>query len=87
MQSKGMVLDVPNIDMSKDVCESCQFGKMHRRSFHKGSLWRAKEKLELVHTNLCGPMRTASLSGNKYFILFVDDLTRMTWVYFLSSKS
>jgi len=86
MQSKGMVLEVPKIDMCRDVCESCQFGKMHRRSFPKGSLWRAKEKLELVHTDLCGPMRTASLSGNKYFVLFVDDLTRMTWVYFLSSK-
>lgn len=60
---------------------------MYRRSFPKGSLWKAKEKLELVHTDLCGPIRTTSLSGNKYFILFVDDLTRMTWIYFLSRKS
>ena len=48
---------------------------------------RAKEKLELVHTNVCGPMRIASIGQNKYFILFIDDLTRMTWVYFLNSKS
>lgn len=43
--------------------------------------------MELVHTNLCGPMRTPSQSQNKYFILFIDDLSRMTWVYFLKEKS
>lgn len=45
-----------------------------------------KEKLELVHIDIYVPMSTSSLSGNKYFILFIDDLTRMSWVYFLSSK-
>ena len=48
--------------------------------------WRAKKKLELVYTDLCGPMSTESLSQNKYFMLFIDDLTRITLVYFLRSK-
>lgn len=43
--------------------------------------------LELVHTNLCGPTRTKSLQGDSYFILFIDDFTRMAWVYFLKEKS
>ena len=49
--------------------------------------WRAKEKLDLVHTDLCGLMRTLFLSKNKYFILSIDDFTRMTWVYFIRQKS
>ena len=43
--------------------------------------------LELVHTDLCGPMSTLSHAQNRYFILFIDDLTRMTWVYFVRQKS
>lgn len=43
--------------------------------------------LELVHTNLCGPTRTRSMRGEKYFMLFIDDYTRMTWVTFLKHKS
>lgn len=44
------------------------------------------EKLELVQTNLCGQLRMNFLSGNKYFVLFVDDLTRMTWFTLLVVK-
>ena len=43
--------------------------------------------LELVHSDICGPMSTASLNNNVYFILFIDDFSRMTWVYFLKHKS
>ena len=70
-----------------EVRGSCQEGKLHRQPFPIDGVMRAKEKLELVHTDVYGPMRIAFLSQNKYFILFIDDLTRMTWVYFLSSKS
>ena len=48
---------------------------------------RTKERLKLVHTDVCGLMRTTSMGQNKYFMLFINDFTRMTWVYFLSSKS
>lgn len=50
-------------------------------------MWRASAKLQLVHTDICGPMQTESLGRNKYFLLFIDDYTRMTWVYFLKAKS
>nr|KYP68962.1 Retrovirus-related Pol polyprotein from transposon TNT 1-94 [Cajanus cajan] len=49
--------------------------------------WRAKNLLELIHTDICGPMRTSSLHNNRYFILFIDDFSRMTWVYFIKEKS
>lgn len=49
--------------------------------------WRAFEKLQLIHTDLCGPMKTLSLNDNKYFLLFIDDCTRMCQVFFLKQKS
>ncbi|KAL0363914.1 UNVERIFIED_CONTAM: Retrovirus-related Pol polyprotein from transposon TNT 1-94 [Sesamum angustifolium] len=50
------------------------------------NLWRAKAVLELIHTDVCGPMRTPSHEQNRYFILFMMT-TRMTWVYFMREKS
>ncbi|GJU58934.1 retrovirus-related pol polyprotein from transposon TNT 1-94 [Tanacetum coccineum] len=43
-------------------------------------------KLELLHMDLCGPMRVASVNGKKYILVIVDDFSKFTWVYFLHSK-
>jgi hypothetical protein len=43
--------------------------------------------LELVHIDVCGPMQTKSLGGASYFLIFIDDRTRFTWVYFIRKKS
>ncbi|KAL0416080.1 UNVERIFIED_CONTAM: Retrovirus-related Pol polyprotein from transposon TNT 1-94 [Sesamum latifolium] len=86
MSVKGFKRDLPEIAIEDYVCGACKLGKMHRLSFPAKSTWRAKSKLELVHSDVCGPMSTESLSKNKYFVLFIDDFTRMTWVYFLSCK-
>ena len=40
-----------------------------------------------MHANICGLMRTYSLNNNKYFVVFVNDFSRMTWVYFAKEKS
>lgn len=69
------------------ICECYIFGKQHRQLFPKGEAWRSKRVLELVHTDGCGPMRTPSQSQNIYFILFIDYILRMTWVYFFKEKS
>ena len=75
-------------DDSQDrkFCVSCLEGKMARQ-YNKQSSTRASKKLELIHSNLCGPFLTNSLFGSRYFIIFVDNATRMTWVYFLKTKS
>lgn len=67
-------------------CHACQFGKQSRKPFPKSS-WRATQKLQLVHTDVGGPQRTPSLQGSRYYILFIDDFTRMCWIYFLKFKS
>ncbi|GJX10281.1 retrovirus-related pol polyprotein from transposon TNT 1-94 [Tanacetum coccineum] len=42
--------------------------------------------IELLHMDLCGPMRVASVNGKKYILVIVDDFSRFTWVYFLRLK-
>ena len=58
------------------VCNSCQIGKQTRTKFktREHSILRL---IELAHTYLCGPTRTQTLQGERYFILFIDDYTRM----------
>jgi transposase InsO family protein len=87
LYQKKMVYGLPIIEEKSGVCEGCMLGKHHRQPFPKGGAWRAKQVLELVHTDVCGPMNTLSHGKNRYFILFIDDFTRMTWVYFMRQKS
>jgi predicted metal-binding protein len=67
------------------VCEPCIAGKQHR-IINKSAI-HAKVPLEIVHCDLHGPMPVASVQGHKYFIVFVDDATRLWCLYFLRSKS
>ena len=55
--------------------------------YRKKSSFQATKKLKLVHSDLYSPFPTKSISRSKYFIIFVDDATRYTWVYFLKTKS
>ena len=82
-----MVVGLPPISSSKGVCEGCVLGKHHREMFEKGKAQRAKEPLQLIHSDLCGPLETHSLSHAFYFLTFIDDFTHKTWVYFLKYKS
>eukprot|EP00253_Pinus_taeda_P001647 PITA_01647 len=50
-------------------------------------LLQASTPLQLVHSDLCGPLPIVSFSGYKYFLTFIDDFSRRTWVYFLKLKS
>ena len=67
------------------VCSVCLEGKMVRNPFPMKSDI-STGILDLVHTDLCGPMKVPSLSGSKYILQFIDDNSRYGWVYFLKSK-
>ena len=54
LQQKNMVAGLPQITTPSEVCEECVVGKQHRDSFPKGKSWRAKNVLELVHSDICG---------------------------------
>lgn len=62
-------------------------GKQYRQSFPTKSKWHLQSPLELVHTDHYGPMQVLSLEGSGYFLLFVDDCTRKTWVCRFKEKS
>ena len=71
---------------TKTICESCIMGKFIRKPFQLLQR-RATRPLELVHTDLCGPMETTSTGGARYFMTFIDDYSRYKMVYFLKKKS
>jgi hypothetical protein len=80
-QKQGMVKGLPTFIKENAKCEACIYGKQSRESFPTSS-WHANRWLQLVHSDVCGPLQT-SLGCCKYFLLFIDDFSRMTWVYFL----
>lgn len=83
----SQVLSDCNLRLShrKIVCEACQCGKSKFLPFSK-SVSHASSPLQLVHMNLWGPSPTVSVHGFRFYILFVDDCTRFTWIYPLKNK-
>lgn len=70
----------------RTVCRCCLEGKMSRTPFPKIADRGSKEILDVVHTDVSGPL-TATPSGNQYFLTFIDDFSRMAFVYLLRRKS
>lgn len=68
------------------ICQHCQFGKSHHLSLKKSSN-RRSTIFELVHTDLKGPVKTPSYSGNRFVMVLVYDFSMYTWVKFLKEKS
>ncbi|GKA60188.1 retrotransposon protein, putative, ty1-copia subclass [Tanacetum coccineum] len=71
---------------SNDVCESCLLGKMTKSPFI-GSCERGEGLLDLVHTNVCGPFRSATKDRKRYYVMFTDDFSRYAYVYLIKHKS
>ncbi|XXG85802.1 hypothetical protein AAC387_Pa11g0820 [Persea americana] len=86
LYSAKAVRGIPEISKpSNTICDSCQKGKQTRVVF-KTKEHHSSKPLQLIHNDLCGPMRAQSTSGDKYFMLCIDDYSRMTWVLFLKHK-
>ncbi|RVW47171.1 Retrovirus-related Pol polyprotein from transposon TNT 1-94 [Vitis vinifera] len=73
--------------LSSLACESCQLGKHTHVSFPKRLNNRAKSPFELVHTDVWGPCRTASTLGFQYFVTFIDDYSRCTWLFLMKNRA
>ena len=72
---------------TQSFCEGCVKGKIHKKPFKPIGEIRTERKLQLVHSDVCGPMQNMSNGGNRYFVTFTDDYTRHCTVYFLRDKS
>ncbi|GJQ89337.1 retrovirus-related pol polyprotein from transposon TNT 1-94 [Tanacetum coccineum] len=83
----GLVRGLPKLKFEKDhLCSTCAMGKSKKKPHILKSEDTNQEKLYLLHMDLCGPMRVASVNGKKYILVIVDDYSRFTWVKCLRSK-
>ena len=71
---------------SLDACEPCLVGKMTKTPFF-GTMERATDLLEIIHTDLCGPMSVETHGGSHCFLTFTDDLSRYVYIYLMKHKS
>nr|GEX50960.1 retrovirus-related Pol polyprotein from transposon TNT 1-94 [Tanacetum cinerariifolium] len=87
LSKNDIVVGLPKLKFIKDhLCSSCELGKAKRKSFHSKDTPSSKRWLQLLHTDLCGPMRVTSINGKRYVLVIVDDYSRYTWTHFLRSK-
>ncbi|GJT10333.1 retrovirus-related pol polyprotein from transposon TNT 1-94 [Tanacetum coccineum] len=83
----GLVRGLPKLKFEKDhLCSACAMGKSKKKPHKPKSKDTNQEKLYLLHMDLYGPMRVASVNGKKYILVIVDDYSRFTWVKCLRSK-
>nr|GEU55044.1 hypothetical protein [Tanacetum cinerariifolium] len=87
LSKNDIVVGIPKLKFVKDhLCSSCELGKAKRKSFYTKTTPSSKRRLQLLHMELRGPMRVASINGKKYVLVIVDDYSRYTWTHFLRSK-
>ena len=70
-----------------EICEGCAVGKATRYSFPKVGSKKSAEILQLVHSDVCGPLSVPSVGGSIYFVTFIDDYSNYVWVNMLKKKS
>ena len=83
------LIPIADRDSNKEFSNACSvcIRTKQQRKFARVPVQRASEPFELVHSDMCGPISIPSHSGARYFILYIDDYSRYTWVYFLADKS
>jgi len=80
------VTGVPKLGTEHDdVYRGCVLGKYAKAAFPKSD-YKANGVLRLIHSDICGPMSTRALSNAEYFLTFIDDHSKKTWIYFLNTK-
>jgi hypothetical protein len=77
----NLLPDLKQIDL--DLCEHCVYGKLKRVRFLRVGKENKSERLEIVHTYVWEPTKVSNLDGSRYYVTFIDDATRKTWVYYI----
>src|SRR5579871_1913513 len=81
----GIGINIPKASILEEVCEYYLYGGQHKL-LSTNTTSRVSNILELIHIDICRPMNHLSLGGAKYFIIFIDDKTRITFIYLLKTK-
>jgi hypothetical protein len=83
---RRMVEGIPELKSTHEgICKGCALGKNIKKSLPNNNN-RSKEILNLMHSDVCGPMLVKSLGGSSYYVIFIDDYSRKTWLYLLKTK-
>ena len=75
-----------SVQFSKFDCTSCHFGKQTKLPFNKSDSF-SSAPFDLIHSDIWGPAPVPTEGGSKYFVIFVDDFSRYTWIYLLHHRS
>nr|GEU84346.1 retrovirus-related Pol polyprotein from transposon TNT 1-94 [Tanacetum cinerariifolium] len=87
LAKNDLVTGLPKFKYHKEhLCSSCEQGKSKRASHPPKPVPNSRQRLHLLHMDLCGPMRIASINEKQYVLVIVDDCSRYAWVHFLRSK-
>jgi len=81
----GESLPKSNASTLVPTCEPCILGKQHQNII-RTPVPPVSSPFELIHSDICGPIAVPSFSGQKYFVVYIDDYSRRAWVYFVKSK-
>ena len=81
------VSGLPDIQAKHEgICKGCPQGKNAKKTF-PSSESKAKGILEIVHSYVCKPIYSSSLRGYVYYVSFIDDFSRKTWICLLKGKN
>ncbi|XP_075095048.1 uncharacterized protein LOC142173366 [Nicotiana tabacum] len=87
LSKHDLVIGLPKLNFSRNhVCNACHIGKQTRNTFKTKDIVSTTKLLQLLHMDLFGPTRTASIGGKLYAFVIIDDYSRFIWVIFLSHK-
>nr|GEU57900.1 hypothetical protein [Tanacetum cinerariifolium] len=86
LSKNDIVIRLLKLKFIKHLYSFCELGKAKRKSFQTKTTPSSKRRLQLLHMDLCGPMRVKSINGKKYVLVIVDDYSRYTCTHFLRSK-
>nr|GEX51113.1 putative ribonuclease H-like domain-containing protein [Tanacetum cinerariifolium] len=87
LAGNDLVSGLPKFKYHKEhIFPSCEQGKSKRASHPPKPVPNSRQRLHLLHMDLYGPMRIASINGKRYVLVIVDDYSRYMWVHFLRSK-
>jgi hypothetical protein len=83
---KRMVEEILELQSTHEgICKGCALGNNIKKPFPSSNN-RSKEILDLIHSDVCGLMLVKSLGGSSYYVIFIDDYSRKTWIYLLNTK-
>ena len=86
LKNKNIVDGLNDYNLEFDFCEHCIYGKQNHIQFYSSS-HKSSCILDLIHLDVFGPIDVPSIGRSVYYVSFIDDFSRRTWVYFIRSQA